>query len=97
MLCKSIKVPAISNNQRFWNNKTTDVEEQKVKEEKITKRKNEVSVFDTSFLMKGAFMNQEEMVIEVEVRNSEKKKKYFSEISRKIEEQKKEETSNDDI
>lgn len=45
----------------------------------------------------GAFMNQEEMVIEVEVRNSEKKKKYFSEISRKIEEQKKEETSNDDI
>ena len=41
-------------------------------------------------------MNQEEMVIEVEVRNSEKKKKYFSEISRKIEEQK-EETSNDDI
>ena len=67
------------------------------KEEKITKRKNEVSVFDTSFLMKGAFMNQEEMVIEVEVRNSEKKKKYFSEISRKIEEQKKEETSNDDI
>ena len=38
-------------------------------------------------------MNQEEMVIEVEVRNSEKKKKYFSEISRKIEE----ETSNDDI
>lgn len=49
------------------------------------------------FLMKGAFMNQEEMVIEVEVRNSEKKKKYFSEISRKIEEQKKEETSNDDI
>ena len=42
-------------------------------------------------------MNQEEMVIEVEVRNSEKKKKYFSEISRKIEEQKKEETSNDDI
>lgn len=47
--------------------------------------------------MKGAFMNQEEMVIEVEVRNLEKKKKYFSEISRKIEEQKKEETSNDDI
>ena len=42
-------------------------------------------------------MNQEEMVIEVEVRNSEKKKKYFSEISRKIEEQKKEETANDDI
>ena len=32
-------------------------------------------------------MNQEEMVIEVEVRNSEKKKKYFSE----------EGTSNDDI
>ena len=59
---------------------------------------NEVSVFDTSFLMKGAFMNQEEeMVIEVEVRNPEKKKKYFSEISKKIEERKKEETSNDDI
>ena len=55
-------------------------------------------IFDTSFLMKGAFMNQEEeMAIEVEVRNSEKKKKYFSEISKKIEEQKKEDTSNDDI
>ena len=48
--------------------------------------------------MKGAFMNQEEeMVIEVEVRNPEKKKKYFSEISKNIEERKKEETSNDDI
>ena len=48
--------------------------------------------------MKGAFMNQEEeMVIEVEVRNPEKKTKYFSEISKKIEERKKEETSNDDI
>ena len=43
-------------------------------------------------------MNQEEeMVIEVEVRNREKKKKYFSEISKKIEEARKEETSNDDI
>lgn len=43
-------------------------------------------------------MNQEEeMVIEVEVRNPEKKKKYFSEISKKIKEQKKEETPNDDI
>ena len=42
-------------------------------------------------------MNQEEeMVIEVEVRNPEKKKKYFSEISKKIEEQKKEETPNDE-
>lgn len=43
-------------------------------------------------------MNQEEeMVIEVEVRNSEKKKEYFSEISKKIEELKKEDASNDDI
>ena len=43
-------------------------------------------------------MNQEEeMVIEVEVRNPEMKKKYFSEISKKIEERKKEEASNDDI
>ena len=43
-------------------------------------------------------MNQEEeMVIEVEVRNPETKKKYFSEISKKIEERRKEETSNDDI
>lgn len=43
-------------------------------------------------------MNQEEeMVIEVEVRNPEKTKKYLSEISKKIEEEKKEETSNDDI
>lgn len=43
-------------------------------------------------------MNQEEeMVIEVKIRNLEKQKKYLNEISKKIKEGKKEDTSNDDI